>query len=195
MWRLSAGRITVATASGAGARVVGRSCRSRARVFSATGTEASALRDRRRSSGPHRSFHGTHHRLFAIDPTVATRGVADPEDPDDIPDLLDHRFRSLDDGYDDDYGYDYERQQQEEDEDEREREAYRLRQEGINDELDRKVGRPWRDPWEISEDQWTATDTGPDSIPDWSPSFVSRIAQERLRVLPAEGGCPLVHVS
>eukprot|EP00536_Pseudo-nitzschia_multiseries_P013392 jgi/Psemu1/211481/e_gw1.570.31.1 len=105
---------------------------------------------------------------------------ADPNDPDDIPDLLDHRFRSLDDDDIDDID--------EEKNDEEERENYRIQQEDINDELDQRKGRPWRDPWEITEDQWMASDTGPDSIPDWSPSFVSRIAQERLRVLSAEDG-------
>lgn len=96
----------------------------------------------------------------------------DPEDPDDIPDLLDHRFRSLDDDDEDDA---------------EEREQYRLQQESINDELDQRKGRPWKDPWEISEDQWMQSDTGPNSIPDWSPSLVSRIAQERLQVLSVEG--------
>jgi len=121
-----------------------------------------------------------------------TKAHIDNVDPDDIPDLLDYRFRSLDDDGDlrdgdgdgdglDDYDDD-------DDDDDEQRELYRIQQESINDELDQRKGRPWRDPWEITEDQWMASDTGPDSIPDWSPSFVSRIAQERLQILSAQDG-------
>jgi hypothetical protein len=75
------------------------------------------------------------------------------------------------------------------DDGEEEREQYRLQQERVNDELDNRKGRPWKDPWEISEDQWMQSDTNSDSLPDWSPAYVSRISLERLQVLPIEGAC------
>lgn len=93
----------------------------------------------------------------------------DPNDPDDIPDFLD----------DDDFF--------QQDDGEEEREQYRLQQEKVNDELDSRKGRPWKDPWEISEEQWMASDTSSESLPDWNPSFVSRISQERLQILSVEG--------
>ncbi len=96
----------------------------------------------------------------------------DPNDPDDIPDFLDE---------DDFASYKLV------DEEEEAREQYRLQQEKVNDELDNRKGRPWKDPWEIKEEQWMATDTSSDSLPDWNPSFVSRISLERLQVLSAEG--------
>jgi len=94
----------------------------------------------------------------------------DLNDPDDIPDFLD----------DDDFF--------QQDDGEEEREQYRLQQEKVNDELDSRKGRPWKDPWEISEEQWMASDTSSESLPDWNPSFVSRISQERLQILSVEDG-------
>ena len=99
-----------------------------------------------------------------------------PEDPDDIPDFvlddLDASANALL-------------------QDEEEREQYRLQQEKVNDELDNRQGRPWKDPWEIKEEQWMASDTSSESLPDWNPSFVSRISMERLQVLPNEGALEL----
>eukprot|EP00531_Pseudo-nitzschia_arenysensis_P014833 CAMPEP_0116137488 /NCGR_PEP_ID=MMETSP0329-20121206/12273_1 /TAXON_ID=697910 /ORGANISM="Pseudo-nitzschia arenysensis, Strain B593" /LENGTH=642 /DNA_ID=CAMNT_0003632403 /DNA_START=284 /DNA_END=2212 /DNA_ORIENTATION=+ len=98
----------------------------------------------------------------------------DPNDPDDIPDFLDEEDFSYNNDDDDDG--------------EEEREQYRLQQEKVNDELDNRKGRPWKDPWEISEEQWMASDTSSENLPDWNPSFVSRISQERLQVLSVEDG-------
>jgi len=72
--------------------------------------------------------------------------------------------------------------------DDEERERYRIQQEKVNHELDSRKGRPWRDPWEIKEEQWTSSDTSSENLPDWSPAFVSRISLERLQVLPIEDG-------
>ena len=106
----------------------------------------------------------------------------DPDDPDDIPDFLDNEdFARMvgDDIYND--GDD-------DDAEEEARERYRLQQEKVNDELDSRKGRPWRDPWEIHDDLWMQSDTSSDSLPDWSPSYVSRVSQERLQVLSAADG-------
>jgi len=107
----------------------------------------------------------------------------DPNDPDDVPDFLD----DYDDGFSgNNKGI--------EDTEEQERELYRMQQEKVNDELDNRKGRPWKDPYEIKEEQWMASDTSSDNLPDWSPSFVSRISLERLQVLPTDdkegGGIP-----
>ena len=71
---------------------------------------------------------------------------------------------------------------------EEEREEYRLQQQKVNEELDNRKGRPWRDPWEISEQQWMSSDTSSESLSDWSPSFVSRISLERLQILTIDEG-------
>ena len=62
-------------------------------------------------------------------------------------------------------------------------EAYRRRQEEISKELDARTGRIWSDPWEITEEEWMTT-IQPDDLPEWSPEFVSRISQERVKVHP-----------
>jgi hypothetical protein len=64
-------------------------------------------------------------------------------------------------------------------------EEYRKRQEEIQRELESRTGRPWKDPWAISEEQWMSN-TRRDDLPDWSPKLVSRISQERVRVHPGE---------
>ena len=60
-------------------------------------------------------------------------------------------------------------------------EEYKRRQEAIQQELDSRTGRVWKDPWEISEEQWMSTATF-DDLPAWTPEFVSRISQERVQV-------------
>jgi len=62
-------------------------------------------------------------------------------------------------------------------------EEYRLKQEEIHLELDSRTGRPWTDPWDITEEQWMSTTTY-DDLPDWSPEYVSRISQERVKIHP-----------
>lgn len=110
----------------------------------------------------------------------------DPNDPDAIPDFLDDEdfANSLRESIDATI---------EENGDE-EREQYRLQQQKVNEALDNRKGRPWRDPWEISEQQWMSSDTSSESLPDWSPSFVSRISLERLQILTIDedgtGGIP-----
>jgi hypothetical protein len=104
----------------------------------------------------------------------------DPNDPDDVSDFLDdeefaNSLRDTMEATIEEYG-------------DEEREEYRLQQEKVNEELDNRKGRPWRDPWEISEQQWMSSDTSSESLPDWSPSFVSRISLERLQVLTIDEG-------
>eukprot|EP00980_Cylindrotheca_fusiformis_P019342 scaffold6638_cov127-Cylindrotheca_fusiformis.AAC.26 len=62
-------------------------------------------------------------------------------------------------------------------------EEYRLRQQEIQLELDSRTGRVWKDPWEITEEQWMSTATV-DDLPEWSPEFVSRVSQERVQIYP-----------
>lgn len=62
-------------------------------------------------------------------------------------------------------------------------EEFRRKQEEIQRELDTRTGRPWKDPWEITEEQWMSTATL-DDLPSWSPEFVSRISQERVKLHP-----------
>lgn len=62
-------------------------------------------------------------------------------------------------------------------------EAYRRRQEEIKQELDKRTGRIWTDPWQITEEEWMSS-ISPDDLPDWSPDFVSRISQERVKLHP-----------
>ena len=95
------------------------------------------------------------------------------EEPDDPNDEL------SDEDYENEFGNNIDQ----DDPDAIERERYRLQQKAINDELDQRKGRPWTDPWEISEEMWMSTDTSMESLPDWSPQYVSRIALERLQVL------------
>jgi hypothetical protein len=66
-------------------------------------------------------------------------------------------------------------------------EEYRRKQEEIQAELDSRTGRPWKDPWEIKEEQWM-TSTKFDDLPDWSPEHVSRISQERVKIHPGTWG-------
>jgi hypothetical protein len=67
-----------------------------------------------------------------------------------------------------------------------ERERYRLAQEVINAELDTRTGRPWQDPWHISEEQWMSTNTTQENLADWSPDFVSRVSLERIQILESK---------
>lgn len=70
-----------------------------------------------------------------------------------------------------------------EDEDEHDDEEYRRKQEEIQKELDSRTGLVWTDPWEVSEEQWMSSTTVND-LPDWSPEYVSRISQERVKIHP-----------
>ena len=54
------------------------------------------------------------------------------------------------------------------------------------EEMDHKTGRGWTDPWEM-EDVYASSDTY-DDLPDWAPSFVSKMSQERVQIL--EQGIP-----
>jgi hypothetical protein len=85
----------------------------------------------------------------------------------------------LDPYYDDDDGDDDSPEEMEK----KEEDAYRRRQEEIQRELDTRTGRTWTDPWQITDEDWMAT-TKPDDVPVWSPEFVSRISQERVKVHP-----------
>lgn len=65
---------------------------------------------------------------------------------------------------------------------EAEREREEDRQRAVRDELDRRTGRGWTDPWEIKEDEWYK-DRGWDDTPDWTTEFCSRVSKERLNVM------------
>jgi hypothetical protein len=71
-------------------------------------------------------------------------------------------------------------------EDDEERERYRIAQEVINAELDSRTGRPWQDPWHISEEQWMSSNTTQENLADWSPDFVSRVSLERIHILESK---------
>jgi hypothetical protein len=60
---------------------------------------------------------------------------------------------------------------------------YRQKQEAIQRELDTRVGRAWTDPWEITQEHWMSSGTA-DDLPEWSPEYVSRVAQERVKFHP-----------
>jgi hypothetical protein len=60
---------------------------------------------------------------------------------------------------------------------------YRKKQEETREELDSRTGRPWTDPWEITDEEWMSS-TLQENLPDFSPELVSRISQERVRVYP-----------
>eukprot|EP00977_Amphora_coffeiformis_P027733 scaffold34638_cov161-Amphora_coffeaeformis.AAC.4 len=54
------------------------------------------------------------------------------------------------------------------------------------EEMNHKTGRGWTDPWDL--DPILASNERFEDLPDWSPEFVSRISQERVRIL--EDGIP-----
>ncbi|CAJ1936267.1 unnamed protein product [Cylindrotheca closterium] len=60
-------------------------------------------------------------------------------------------------------------------------EEYKRKQVAIQQELDSRTGRVWKDPWEISEERWMSTATF-DDLPKWTPEFVSRVSQERVQI-------------
>lgn len=60
-------------------------------------------------------------------------------------------------------------------------EEYKRKQEAIKQELDSRTGRVWKDPWEISEEQWMSAASF-DNLPQWTPEFVSRVSQERVQI-------------
>ena len=174
MWRISAiARATPRSSSTSSAIRAGTR-----RCFRDMRASSSAIASEGSSTQRNNQLHFQQYssRDYHTSPLVGTRWAddadIDPDDPDDIPDFLDE---------DDFASYKLV------DEEEEAREQYRLQQEKVNDELDNRKGRPWKDPWEIKEEQWMATDTSSDSLPDWNPSFVSRISLERLQVLAAEG--------
>lgn len=78
-----------------------------------------------------------------------------------------------------------------EDDDEKIDAEYQRKQEEIRRELDSRTGRGWTDPWHISEEQWMSLQTY-DDLPEWSPEFVSRISQERVKVYSE--GIPILSV-
>lgn len=85
------------------------------------------------------------------------------------------RGDDLDDGapmdYLDDVVYDEDGKEQE-----------KLRIEELKEEIEAKKGRGWTDPWDLKEMYESKVDY--DQLPDWSPSLVSRISQERVQLHP-----------
>jgi hypothetical protein len=79
--------------------------------------------------------------------------------------------------------YDELAEEEVDEEDEHDDEEYRRKQEEIQKELDSRTGLVWTDPWEVSEEQWMSSTTVED-LPDWSPEYVSRISQERVKIHP-----------
>jgi len=63
-----------------------------------------------------------------------------------------------------------------------EREQEEKRQK-IRDELDKRTGRLWSDPWEITHEEWS-TKRVADDLPDWTPDMCSRISSERVKIHP-----------
>ena len=55
-----------------------------------------------------------------------------------------------------------------------------LRKQQIQQDLDRKKGRGWTDPWDI--DEMMDSDEKFEAVPDWAPHVVSRISQERVQM-------------
>lgn len=82
-----------------------------------------------------------------------------------------------------DDGFDGDDDDDDDDQEGRFNDEYRKRQEEIQRELDARKGRPWTDPWEIKDEQWMST-TSHDDLPDWTPELVSRVSQERVKILP-----------
>lgn len=65
---------------------------------------------------------------------------------------------------------------------EKEQEERAERQAEIREELDQKKGRLWTDPWNL--DETISARPSFDDLPEWSPNYVSRISQDRVKVLP-----------
>uniref|UniRef100_A0A7S2XP72 Small ribosomal subunit protein mS29 n=1 Tax=Attheya septentrionalis TaxID=420275 RepID=A0A7S2XP72_9STRA len=59
------------------------------------------------------------------------------------------------------------------------------------DELDKKTGRGWTDPWEIKDEDWMEGKCF-DDFEEWNPSMASRISLERVQVHP--DGVPTLEV-
>mmetsp|Transcript_15278 Transcript_15278/g.21288 ORF Transcript_15278/g.21288 Transcript_15278/m.21288 type:complete len:675 (+) Transcript_15278:72-2096(+) len=106
-----------------------------------------------------------------------------PSDDDDSPESVE---RSAMNSADDMEFFDptaFELDEDEETEEEiLEREKEEKRQK-IRDELDKRTGRLWSDPWEITVDEWS-TKRVADDLPDWTPELTSRISNERVKVHP-----------
>jgi hypothetical protein len=62
------------------------------------------------------------------------------------------------------------------------REEERLRKEEVKEEIAAKKGRGWTDPWDLQEMYESKIDY--EQLPDWAPSLVSRISQERVQIHP-----------
>jgi hypothetical protein len=75
----------------------------------------------------------------------------------------------------------------EEEEGARDNAEYRRKQAEIQLELDSRTGRAWTDPWLITQEQWMSTTTLED-LPEWSPEYISRISQERVKLHPGKHG-------
>lgn len=59
-------------------------------------------------------------------------------------------------------------------------EEKRRRAEDIRESLKQKKGRGWTDPWDL--DEMLESNLDFDTLPDWAPSLVSRVSQERVQV-------------
>jgi hypothetical protein len=57
-----------------------------------------------------------------------------------------------------------------------------LRKKELMEELDNKTGRGWTDPWDLADMMHSGERVA--DLPDWSPSLVSRISQERVKIHP-----------
>ena len=65
----------------------------------------------------------------------------------------------------------------------KEDEEYKQRQQEIREELESRTGRVWKDPWEITDEDWMSNETF-ENLPEFSPDLVSRISQERVKIHP-----------
>lgn len=193
MWRISAiarapkngSSSSSSCCSKAGTRRCFRDMRASSSLVSETSKPTVYTNSTRQQSAFRPNHHyQTNSRHFHTTPLVGSSSSQwtdgnDDADPESIPDFLDDLET---------YELSNNAKDREEEKEEEAREQYRIQQEKVNSELDNRKGRPWKDPWEIKEEQWMASDTSSESLQDWNPSFVSRISLERLQILSSEGG-------
>ena len=59
------------------------------------------------------------------------------------------------------------------------------RRQQIRDELDKRTGRLWEDPWALTDEDWSSGKTF-DDLPDWTEQLCSRISKERVKIHPGK---------
>lgn len=64
-------------------------------------------------------------------------------------------------------------------------EQQELKRQAIRTEIDSRTGRLWKDPWQITDDDWSAGKSY-DDLPDWNDTICSRVSLERVVVHPGK---------